>query len=135
MTDPTRPKLRSAAVAECRTASTAPPLITQKALDGVQDRILRRSRRGRTLIDGEDVLRGSLRSRDGHVDAVSSYEGFQIEANLVVGALFASGDDAEVDLRRRCRSDAEHDTRESGAPEPRAHTSFRHLPVSRWRAS
>ena len=47
---------------------------------------------------------------------------------LVVGALFASGDDAEVDPRQRCRSNAEHDTRENGAPEPSAHTSSCHLP-------
>src|SRR5436309_3527058 len=114
MTDPTRPKLRSAAAAGCRTASTAPPLITQKALDGV--------RTARCRVGCPDADRRRRCSP-------------RIEAQLVVGALFASGDDAEVDLRRRCRSDAEHDTRENGAPEPRAHTSFRHLPVSRWRAS
>src|SRR4030095_14617615 len=45
--DPARSRLRSGPAADCPAASTAAPLVTQHALDGVQDRILRRFRGGR----------------------------------------------------------------------------------------
>src|SRR4030095_15534369 len=54
--DPARSSLRSGPAADCPASSTGAPLVTQHALDGVQDRILRGFRGGRRGCGAPDVL-------------------------------------------------------------------------------
>src|SRR4030095_15598791 len=54
--DPARSRLLSGPAPDCPRAPTAAPLVTQLALDGVQDRILRRFRGGRRGCGAPDVL-------------------------------------------------------------------------------
>src|SRR5262245_31209809 len=54
--DPARCRLRSDPAADCPASSSGAPLVTQHALDGVQNRILRRFRGGRRGCGAPDVL-------------------------------------------------------------------------------